>query len=80
MMNHVLASVGPEVWEVLYTCLIMLVFAVPVVLIVFLVRLALRKKREIVRLRLEVGKLADELEQARKQSQSDQGDESDTEP
>jgi uncharacterized membrane-anchored protein YhcB (DUF1043 family) len=76
MMNHGLASAGPGVWEGL---LIILVCGVPVLLIVLLIRLVLRNKRENIRLRLEVGKLADEVEQARKQSRSDEEDKSSTE-
>ena len=41
---------------------------VPVLLIVLVVRYALRSSRESRRLRLEVGKLADELEQVRKKA------------
>jgi hypothetical protein len=47
--------------------LILLAFVLPVVLVVKSFRLMLRNKNENIRLRLEVGKLADELELARKQ-------------
>jgi|GEM_PF-2012270 len=47
---------------------ILFVCGVPVVVIVLVVRYALRAGRESRRLRLEVGKLADELEQMRKQT------------
>ena len=47
--------------------LILLAFVLPVILAVKSFRLILNNKKERVRLRLEVGKLADELEQARKQ-------------
>ena len=48
--------------------LIVLVFlAIPIILIIVFLRLLSRNKRENIRLRLEVGKLANELEQARKQ-------------
>jgi len=57
----ILAFVG-----VLELIIILLVFAIPVVLIVLLVRYILRERQENIRLRLEVGKLADELERARK--------------
>jgi len=69
MINDTSAFAGPGVWEWL---VIILVFGVPVLLIVLLVRFVLRNKRENVRLRLEVSKLADELEQARKQKKSDE--------
>ena len=45
---------------------VLIVSIVPVVLIIQFLRLFLRNKRENIRLRLEVGKLADELEQMRK--------------
>ena len=73
MINDSLAFAGPGVWEWL---VIILVFGVPVLLIVLFVRFVLRNKRENVRLRLEVSKLADELEQARKQKKT--GDENDS--
>ena len=69
MINDSLAFAGPGVWEWL---VIILVFGVPVLLIVLFVRFVLRNKRENVRLRLEVSKLADELEQARNQKKSDE--------
>jgi hypothetical protein len=47
--------------------LILLAFVLPVVLAMKSFRLMLRNKNESIRLRLEVGKLADELEQARRQ-------------
>ena len=40
---------------------------VPILAVLWFVRKALENKRENVRLRLEVGKLANELEQVRKQ-------------
>jgi len=69
MINEILVYAGPGVWEWL---IIILVAGVPVLLIVLFLRFVLRNKRENVRLRLEVGKLADELEQARKKSQGEQ--------
>lgn len=47
--------------------IVLIIFAIPVILAIMFFRLMLRNKRENIRLRLEVGKLADELEQARKQ-------------
>ena len=75
MINESLAyaGLGPIEWLV-----IILVAGVPVLLIVLFVRFVLRNKRENVRLRLEVGKLADELEQARKQTQGEQKNKSST--
>ena len=71
MMNGMLALVAIGHWELL----IVLVFSViPVVLVVMFLRLLLRNKRENIRLRLEVGKLADELERLRKQKGAGQGE------
>lgn len=55
-------------WELL---IVLIVFAIPVVLAILFFRLMLRNKRENIRLRLEVGKLTDELEQARKQKETE---------
>lgn len=65
MANTIVSFLSPGPIE-LFTILIVL--GVPVVVIVFVVRYALRTGRESRRLRLEVGKLADELEQMRKQT------------
>ena len=48
--------------------IILISFGIPVLLIVLFFRLLSRNKRENVRLRLEVGKLADKLEQVRKKA------------
>lgn len=53
--------------------IVLIVFAIPVVLAILFFRLLLRNKEENIRLRLEVGKLADELEQARKRRGSEGG-------
>ena len=71
MINNILAfwTPGPIEWLV-----ILVVFGVPVLLIILFFRFLLRNKRENVRLRLEVGKLADELEQVRKKAGGDEED------
>ena len=61
-------------WEWL---IILVVFVILDVLVILFARLLLRNKRENVRLRLEVGKLADELEQMRKKKDSEDTDSSD---
>jgi hypothetical protein len=71
MINNILASWIPGPYELL---IILIVFGTPIVLIILFFRLVLRNKRENVRLRLEVGKLADELEQMRKQAKGDEED------
>ncbi len=48
-------------------------FALPVAVVIYVIRLLIRNKQENQRLRLEVGKLADELEQMRKQNESKSG-------
>jgi len=63
MIRDILAFGTPGLFELL---IVFIVFGITVLLIVLFFRLVLRNKRENVRLRLEVGKLADELEQKRK--------------
>ena len=46
-----------------------LVCILPVVVVIYVLGLLIKNKRENQRLRLEVGKLADELERARKQDE-----------
>jgi hypothetical protein len=53
-------------------CLVLSVL--PILLIVLIVRSLIRNKKENQRLRLEVGKLADELQQIRKQAEDKKGD------
>jgi len=65
MTNNVLSFLAPGPYELL---IVLFVLGVPVAVIVLVVRYALRTGRESRRLRLEVGKLADELEQMRKQT------------
>jgi len=75
MINNILSFATPGAIEVL---IILIVLGIPVVLVIMFARLLLRNKRENVRLRLEVGKLADELEQMRKkQGDSEEKDSSD---
>lgn len=65
MANTIVSFLTPAPGALL---IILIVLGVPVVVIVFVVRYALRTGRESRRLRLEVGKLADELAQMRKQA------------
>jgi len=73
MMKDMLAFGTIGVLEAL---IVLIVFAIPVVLAILFVLLLLRNKKENIRLRLEVGKLADELEQTRKQRGTEEGDSS----
>ncbi len=69
MTNNALSFFTPGPIELF---IILIVLGVPVVVIVLVMRYALRTGRESRRLRLEVGKLADELEQMRKQAKGAQ--------
>ena len=69
MINNILAFLTPGPIEFI---VILVVFGIPVLLIILFARFLLRNKRENVRLRLEVGKLADELEQVRKQKDDEE--------
>lgn len=65
-MNH---------WELLVILVVsIIVFGIPIVLAITFFRMLLRNKKENIRLRLEVGKLADELEKARKQKGHEGGE------
>ena len=75
MINDVLAIGGLEWIVILVVSLI--VYGIPILLVVVFARFLLRNKRENVRLRLEVGKLADELEQMRKQKDDEENNSSD---
>ena len=73
MINNILSFIS-----IFGLFLFPILFGTPVVLIILLARYLLQNKREIVRLRLEVGKLADELEQMRKQKGNEDNDSPDT--
>ena len=68
MISDILAAFVPGVLEVL---IILIVWGIPVVVVVLLVGHALRSNKERQKLRLEVGKLADELERMRKQKENE---------
>ena len=74
MINNILAFWIPGPIELL---IILISLGIPVLLIILFARFLLRNKRENVRLRLEVGKLADELEQVRKQKDDEENKPSD---
>ena len=70
-MNGVVAVTIPGVAERFVIILLWAIMAaVPILVVLWFARKTLENKRENVRLRLEVAKLADELEQVRKQQQS----------
>ncbi|MHC4325187.1 MAG: hypothetical protein ACYSUX_13065 [Planctomycetota bacterium] len=72
MIKTALAFLGPIGAPEAF--IVLIVFAIPIVLAIRFYRLMLRNKSENIRLRLEVGKLADELEKARKQRRTEGGD------
>ncbi len=70
-MDVLVATIFPGIAELLVIVTMMVVMAVvPVLVVIWFARKTLENKRENVRLRLEVGKLADELEQVRRQQQA----------
>jgi len=67
-MDTVVAFIAPGIAELLVISVLMVVMAVaPILVVIWFARKTLENKRENTKLRLEVGKLADELEQVRKQ-------------
>jgi hypothetical protein len=72
MITDILAFWTPGRLELVILIVSVIVYGIPVVLIILFIRYALRNKRENIRLRLEVAKLADELEQLRKQKREDE--------
>ncbi len=67
-MNDLVAFISPGIAETLVIVTMMAVTAAaPILVVIWFARKTLENKRENVKLRLEVGKLADELEQVRKQ-------------
>ena len=67
MVSDILAAFAPGLLE---TLIILIVWGIPVVVVVLLVRYAFTSNKERQKLRLEVGKLADELERLRKQKEN----------
>jgi hypothetical protein len=54
----------------------LITFVLPILLVIWFIRSLIRNKRENQRLRLEVGKLADELQQIRKKTKDKQSGDS----
>ena len=72
-MTEVIGFGTPGGFEwIIILVLTLAVFVLPVALLVWGIRHLIRNKKEKVRMRLEVGKMADELEQVRKQAEGDQ--------
>ncbi len=71
MIYSILAIFVPGFWELLIVLLLVIVFVgIPIALIIWFLKLLTKQKNENVKLRLEVGKLADELEKVRKGGKS----------
>jgi len=71
MINEILAYFAPGLFEVLIVIVVsLLVFGIPAVLIFLFIRFIIQTKRERLKLRLEVGKLADELQQVKEQMET----------
>ena len=61
MINSILAMWTPGCFE------IVIVLGIPIAIVIWFSKMLSKRKNENIRLRLEVGKLADELEQIRKE-------------
>ena len=67
MTSQIVASFTPGIIELIIPFLVFVIgFILPLAIIIYIIRLLLRNKKENLRLRLEVAKLADELEHIRK--------------
>jgi len=63
MINSIIAFFSPGTIEIL---MILILYCVPIAFVVWIIKMVIKNKNENIRLRLEVGKLADELEKVRK--------------
>ncbi len=74
MNAEVLAFGLPGGFEAIIIIVIFLItWVLPIAVVIYVIRLLVHNKQENQRLRLEVGKLADELERARKRTESEPG-------
>jgi len=72
MISEIVAVVLPGLMEFLVILfMVLVIFGIPIVLIVLFVGYVIRSNKERQKIRLELGKLADEIEQMRKQRESD---------
>ena len=70
-MTNSVSVLGMWVGGFEWLVVMLIIIVLPIVVIVFIVKSIIRSKREKQRLRMEVGKLADELQQVRKQNEGD---------
>jgi biopolymer transport protein ExbB/TolQ len=69
-MHYPVAIAALGITESLVLIAIGVIYAIPILVVIWFVKRTIENKRENVKLRLEVGKLAEELEQVRKNPQS----------
>ncbi|MHC4745625.1 MAG: hypothetical protein ACYS8Z_27230 [Planctomycetota bacterium] len=70
MNIEILAFGMPGGFELIIISVVTLItWVLPIAVVIYVIRLLINNKKENQRLRLEVGKLADELERARKQNE-----------
>jgi len=74
MLSKSLAMWTPGPLELI---IVLIVWVLPILVVIWIIRSLVCNKRENQRLRLEVGKLADELQQIRKQMEDKQSEDSD---
>ena len=63
MTNSILAMGIPGIFEII---IVLILVGIPIALVVWFIKMITKNKNENIRLRLEVGKLADEIEKVRK--------------
>jgi hypothetical protein len=69
-MHNLIATTALSITELLaIIVLAIVIYAIPIFAVIWFAKRTIENKRENVKLRLEVGKLADELAQVRKQLQ-----------
>jgi cytochrome bd-type quinol oxidase subunit 1 len=69
-MHSLIATPALGVTELLIVIVVMVViYAIPILVVIWFAKRNIENKRENVKLRLEVGRLAEELEQIRKKQQ-----------
>ena len=69
-MHDLIATAALGITELLVIIAVMVVtYAIPILVVIWFAKRTIENKRENVKLRLDVGKLAEELEKVRKQQQ-----------
>jgi len=74
MLNQVLGFWSPGPLEIIVVLFVfVLIIVIPLAAVIVIVSASQRRKKEIAKLRLEVGKIADELESLRSDSRDNEG-------